>query len=725
MRAALFAALLLSLWSAAQAQRTKSVLPPIPDDYFLRDSTPLNVEPVTDEDNRYSDTIGPEGGQLITLDAAGNTYTLMVPKGALGFPEQLSMTPLSDLKGMPFKKGLNVGVQLEPEGTFFIKPVELEIAFAKPPDLNSITPFDYTGKGQDFTSTSLERKPGHFVFVLNHFSGVGFGNSTEAERVAELVRQPVRAEERINKLAQEQLQPLHNRAVQADALGQPIPEEDQDAAVEAMSRAIEAYKTEVLVPLHDAAIQSCTAGTLYIQTVLGLDRQIQLTGGGLDGAEAPANAKAAFADKPVPSIMTLVGVIMYGDKTTPDAPTPSAAAQTLMQRLLETPKKEADGQNERTIVEKVNLKCLDEEAQVCNRTGDLFRLVLWRVGAARSAALGFGRDSMNGATGQLKGQTKAEAENADPTAYLDKPYEAALKNCAHFELQLHSSLTQKGKSAVNVMMVAADGKTDYGAHLDAILPLEINSVGAFGLPGELPNGKDKLAYTAYHLNDVSHGDVALFKNDSGTQGTTSDCTTQGSGTTPGQLVATLVPMFKPDPDAHDDPDPSRDDPAPSMDGLSPLEKRDLIRKRAVRRILAHTPKVGLLAPPRVLDLEKTVLNIDVGQPAEHTQSNCKDQGGDRSTWLETWNDYWKKKGTKTGPVFINPSVSLGEATSAPGWSLNPWYDPTASAKAAPRTFPLKFSVDVPKHEDPGGGNSFDETWHIDITVVHTPQGSAP
>ena len=74
-----------------------------------------------DEDNRYSDTIGPEGGQLVTLDAAGNTYTLTVPKGALGFPEQLSMTPLSDLKGMPFKKGLNVGVQLEPEGTFFVK----------------------------------------------------------------------------------------------------------------------------------------------------------------------------------------------------------------------------------------------------------------------------------------------------------------------------------------------------------------------------------------------------------------------------------------------------------------------------------------------------------------------------------------------------------------------------------------------------------------------------
>lgn len=608
MRAALLAAL-LTVCGIAQAQTSKAALPPIPADYFTRDSKPLNVQPVTDEDDRYADTIGPDGGQLVTLDAAGNTYTLTVPKGALGLPEQLSMTPLSSLKGLPFKGGLNVGVHLEPEGMFFLHPVTVEIAFAKPPDLNSITPFDYTGRGQDFTSTMLKPDPGHFVFVLDHFSGVGFGNSNNAERTAELVRQPLDAQERISKYVQQAL----GEDRQKQLLGQDSNPSDTFAALAA---AMNAYEKEVLEPLSKVASQSCAVGTLYVQQVLGLERQRQMIGVESDSG-----------------LGVLSKALSWGGP------------------LLR--------------------KCLEEEAQVCYKTGDIFRLVQWRLGVERQA--------------QMVGASSEDAA-------LDAQYAKDLKGCAHFELQLHSSLTQKGNVDFTEMMIAAKGKTDYAAHVDAMLPLKIDVLGAYGIPGELPNGKGTSAYTAYHLSDTSHSDIALAPTQNGgVLGVSGDCTAQGSGTTPGQLVVTLIPSFKPAP-------PDINAPDPALDGLSPAQKRD------VMRLLAHVPKVGLLAPPRVLDVDATLLNIDVGQPTEHTQSSCQDQGGDRTTWLDTWNDFWKKRENGVKPVETG------------GWALHPW-DKTS-------TFPLKFSVDVPKHED-AGGSTFDQSWHLDITVLHTPQGDKP
>ncbi|GGR06402.1 hypothetical protein GCM10008957_19000 [Deinococcus ruber] len=585
---------------------------PLPADYFTRDSVAMNVRPSTDEDDRYTDTIGPDGGQLVTLDAAGNTYTLSVPKDALPLPTTLSMAPLADLKGMPFRGGLKVGVQLEPEGTFFLRPVTLEIAFAKPPDLNSITPFGYTGNGQDFTSTMLKPDPGHFVFVLNHFSGVGFGNSTEAERTAELVRQPLDAQERISKYVQQTL----GEERQKQLLGQ---DSDSSETFAAIAKALAAYEKEVLEPLSKVASQSCAVGTLYVQQVLGLERQRQMIGADSDSG---------------------LGVL----------------AKTLS---WEGP---------------ILRKCLEEETQVCFKTGDFSRLIQWRLAVERQA--------------QLVG---ASTENAA----LDTQYAKDLKDCAHFELQLHASLTQQGNVKLTELMIAVNGKTDYAAHVDAMLPLKIDMIGALGIPGELPNGKGTAAYTAYRLSETSHSDIALAPTQNGALGVSGDCTTQGSGTTPGQLVATLIPSFKPA-------SPDINAPDPNLDGLSAVQKRD------VMRILAHVPKVGLLAPPRVLDVDSTMLNIDVGQPTEHTQSACKDQGGDRTTWLDTWNTYWKKLQKGAEPL----SADLG----GQGWALNPWNRTT--------TFPLKFSADVPTHED-AGGSTFDQRWHLDITVLHTPQGGTP
>lgn len=606
MRAALLSGVLALLGSALVGSALAATAPTtVPADYFTREVKPLNVTPVTDTDNSYSDLIGPDGGQLVTLDAAGNTYTLTVPKGALGFPERLTMTPLKTLKGMPFGSGVDAGVQLEPEGTFFVRPVQLEVEFASKPNLNTLTPFGYSGAGQDFTTTMLMRNPGHYVFLLNHFSGAGFANGTEAERTAELVRQPLADEERIQHYVQEQVgQERQRQLLGQDSIG-------LDTA--AIARALAEYEKEVIGPLEEASTKSCTVGVMYVQKTLGLERMRQLLG--------------------------------------VDSETVLGALASALGPIAE--------------------KCLDEEAQVCNKTGDLLRLTTFSLSVERQA--------------QMTGGAVSDA--------FKIKYERAFKACSQFEVQVNSTLTQKGSVDLASVfpqdsvysLVQGQGNTSYSAAVTSILPIKVSAMTLFGLPAELPNGNQPLPYAGYSLSFTSTGSAV---------GLPADCAETGTGTTPGLIAATFLPIFKSEPS-----DPNAPDPA--LDGLSPAQKRDVIR------ILHHTPKMGLLAPPRRLDLPNTVLTLGVGDPTEHTRSSCGDtKTSDPTTWLDTWNTQLKKIGGGS-------TVPLGQSTnSEPAWALSDWQKTSA--------FPLKLVQDVPHHESIGG-STYDENWHLDITVVHTPK----
>ncbi|MGY2897152.1 hypothetical protein [Deinococcus sp. UYEF24] len=618
MRGPLGLVILLATGSALAA----TSLPAIPPDYFLRDSVPLNVKPTTDLDNSYSDTIGPEGGELTTLDAAGNTYILTVPKGALGFPQTLTMTPLNALKGMPFKGGLNAGVQLEPEGTYFVKPVTLEIAFDKPPDLNKITPFGYTGAGQDFTSTMLKPAPGHFIFVLNHFSGAGFANSTEAERTAELVQQPLDAAERISKYVQQV-----GEERQKQLLGQ----ESSGEAAAAFARALAAYKEEVLEPLSEVAAQSCTAGTLYINLVLAVERQAQIMG--------------ASSDSALPGLASLMG-----------GP--------------------------------IGLKCLEEEQQVCFTSGDLMRLAVFGLGMERQA--------------QLLGGTLDDS--------FATKFAKAYSGCSHFEVQFNATLIQKGVVDLGAVFggkgpVQGTGLTNYHAAVVGILPIRVPAVTggrmlAVLASDVLPRGEQPLPYAGYTYSNTTNGQIAVAQTQDGTLGVKGACIETGTGTAPGLLAATFFPAFKPGPPR----DPNAAD--PSLNGLTAAQKRTFLL------ISRHVERVGLLASPRVLDVPSSVLTIGVGVPSEHVRTACTDPEGnktlDLTSWLDAWNTQLKVIG-KAQVVALDKNIS-----TEPGWDLRAWKPAIA--------FPLKLVQDVPKHEAIQGG-TYDETWHLDITVVHTPSES--
>ena len=605
--------LLIAVLGAGQAAGAPA---PIPADYFTRQVMPLNVTPSVDPDNSYSDLIGPDGGQLTTLDAAGNTYTLTVPKGALGFPEQLTMTPLTALKGMPFKGGVNAGVQLEPEGTFFVKPVTLEVAFVEKPDLNTLTPFNYTGAGQDFTTTMLAHDPGHFVFLLNHFSGAGFAISNEAERTAEVIRQPLADEERIQHYVREQVGHEHQKAV----LGQ----ETNGLDLSVLTTAMNEYEKQVIGPLKEASSKSCTVSTLYLQKVLGLERQRQLLG------VSSTSSLAALGD-------ALGGAIA--------------------------------------------VRCLEEEAQVCFKSGDLVRLAMWGLGMERQAQL--------------------LSTELGP-AFVAK-FAQAYAGCSRFEVQLNSTLTQKSSvdpSAVSGGFIQGKGTDDYRATITSILPIRAGGTGtgsllSFLAGGIVPSGDQPLPYAGYTYTSHANTSVAVAQTNQGTYGVKGDCTESGIGTTPGRLAVQFLPAFKPgDPNAPD----------PALEGLTPAQKRD------VMRILHDTPRVGLLAPPRTLDLPSSWLSIGVGQPTEHIQSSCAAAGGRNTSALTTWLDAWSMQLKTLGE---SSQVGLsGSADVEPGWKLSKWQPGTG--------FPLKIEQNVPHHEE-AAGVTYDETWHLDITVVHTPK----
>lgn len=156
--------------------------------YFTGPANPLDVQAHTDPSRRATTTIDSAGGVLETTGADGTHYRLIVPEGALLSPEQISMTPIRAVDGLPFSGGLAAGVQLEPSGLRFIDYVTVEITGHPPLAPERETGFLYQRDGLEFQLYPIEESAAKTTFRIIHFSGVGIASGTEAERNAQLLR---------------------------------------------------------------------------------------------------------------------------------------------------------------------------------------------------------------------------------------------------------------------------------------------------------------------------------------------------------------------------------------------------------------------------------------------------------------------------------------------------------------------------------------------------------
>lgn len=235
-------------------------------------SDPIQVSPGLDDTRQNEALIGPEGGSLSAVGADGTAYQLDIPAGALVTETLIRMTPLSSLEGMPFGSD-PLAVQLEPEGLQFYETALLSITPVQEIPLEQQLFFGYSGSGEDLILAAPVVEAREIKIRVDHFSGYGVTKGLLADLEPVRARIGGSAEQRIQSQAAEYL----TRERQAALLGNAEPD------LSGLEDLFRAYESEVIQPRVAAAGESCAAGRLALQTVLGYERQRQLLGFGEEG----------------------------------------------------------------------------------------------------------------------------------------------------------------------------------------------------------------------------------------------------------------------------------------------------------------------------------------------------------------------------------------------------------------------------------------------------------
>lgn len=242
---------------------------------FESPADPFQVTPALDEFAQAEAVIGREGGSLSATGADGTVFRLDLPADALVTNTTIRMIPLSRLDGMPFGSG-PLAVQLEPEGLQLYETAVLTITPPQSLPVDQQLFFGYSGMGEDLVLVPPVVDSSEIKLQIFHFSGYGVTKGFLADI------EPVRA--RIGGAAEQRIQSqtaeLLTKARQAALLGTEEPD------LSGLDGLFKQYEQEVVQPRIAAAGESCAAGRLAFQTVLGYERQRQLLGYGDEGGLA-------------------------------------------------------------------------------------------------------------------------------------------------------------------------------------------------------------------------------------------------------------------------------------------------------------------------------------------------------------------------------------------------------------------------------------------------------
>ncbi|MBI4927355.1 MAG: hypothetical protein HY835_06290 [Anaerolineae bacterium] len=234
---------------------------------FAANPDPINVSVSLDESRRVEALMPVEGGTLTVQSATGTTFTLEIPGDALINETTVRMTPVTSLAGMPFGSD-PLAVQLEPEGLFFHNFVTLTITPAQEIPVDQQILFGYKGAGEDVVLAPPVVDSGEIKIRLLHFSGYGVTKGLLAD--TEPVRQRIGGD--AERRLQSQVAEVLGRERQRQLLGGSGESEIDWGSL------FQQYEEQVVKPRVAAAGESCAAGRLALQTVLGIERQKQLLG---------------------------------------------------------------------------------------------------------------------------------------------------------------------------------------------------------------------------------------------------------------------------------------------------------------------------------------------------------------------------------------------------------------------------------------------------------------
>ncbi len=244
---------------------------------------PVRVAATLETGSQAEALVPLSGGTLSVTAADGTTFRLDIPSGALVTDTFIRMTPVSAIEGMPFGSQPHA-VQFEPEGLQLYALATLTITPAQEIPLDQQIFFGYQGAGENLTLAAPVADSREIKILLDHFSGYGVTKGLLAD--IEPVRQRIGgdAESRIRSALAE----LLGQERQRQLLGNGETNPEFEAKFQELLRQ---YEEQVVKPRIAAAGESCAAGRLAIQTVLGYERQRQLLGLSEDGAGASLTDK--------------------------------------------------------------------------------------------------------------------------------------------------------------------------------------------------------------------------------------------------------------------------------------------------------------------------------------------------------------------------------------------------------------------------------------------------
>ncbi len=242
------------------------------------DTEPVIVTTTVDQPKAASARIGPDGGTLTATGADGSKYSLEIPAGALVEEIEVRMTPITSMDGLPLAEGLAAGVQLEPEGMTFYDAVTLTIKPAETLPVDQTLPIGSSGETGALYIPFIEPDRDTIRLKLLHFSSAGVSKGFLADIEPERKRLGGDVETRLISLANAEL-------VRARQAGEENPNANAEL-MQALEYLMKQFEEYVIKPRLAAAGESCAAGRLAMQTVLGYERQRQLLGmpdsGGLE-----------------------------------------------------------------------------------------------------------------------------------------------------------------------------------------------------------------------------------------------------------------------------------------------------------------------------------------------------------------------------------------------------------------------------------------------------------
>ncbi len=250
--------MLLVLWPFAAAADTL-------DSFYTDPPNPLDLAILGDAKAAKDLVIGPKGGEIKLTSAAGDSFVLTLPEGALLTDTRITATPIGSSAGLPEGAGPITGLILQPDGLELARTAALTITPKTPISPESRLHWGFYGRGSDAFLHIPVQGTDSIVIPIDHFSGAGVSFADRMNLQLDRWRQTHVEDRASTRIAEE---------LRMDVAG--LPGRDGSQTVAAILKAREVVETgQRAIALHPAA--TCMDIKSAIRTVQGMVSRMGLT----------------------------------------------------------------------------------------------------------------------------------------------------------------------------------------------------------------------------------------------------------------------------------------------------------------------------------------------------------------------------------------------------------------------------------------------------------------